>query len=82
MKANGILLVVAVMALGTYFLSTVNAQARGAGGEPVRWQVVQGEFGMHGEKYPILIDTETGQTWEQRRDNNGGYVWNKMEYVD
>ena len=42
-----------------------------------RWQVVQAEFTARSEKYPILLDTQTGETWLQTWDSTAGYVWKR-----
>ena len=39
-----------------------------------RWQVVQAEFTVRSEKYPILLDTQTGETWLQTYDGTAGYM--------
>jgi hypothetical protein len=45
-----------------------------------RWRVIQGEFMSppRHEKYPILLDTQTGETWHQRWDNDRGLTWHKL----
>ena len=45
-----------------------------------RWRIVQGEFKSSDreEKRPILLDTQTGETWQEAWDTNRGLVWRRL----
>jgi hypothetical protein len=45
-----------------------------------RWRIFQGEFKSSDreEKRPILLDTQTGETWQQAWDTNRGLVWHRL----
>ena len=45
-----------------------------------RWRIIQAEYMSRerDEKSPILLDTQTGETWHQIWDTNRGLKWQKL----